>query len=179
MSTSEGKSNEKNKGGKPKYWTDELIEVTFKKIIERICDGESVRSILDKSDRKKYPCNVTFLEWVAGNEEFMKQYDKAMEIRADKMFDDLLIIADNQENDVTVKPDGTEYINHNVINRNKLQIDTRKWSLSRMNPKKYGDKQAVDVTTDGKSLNSTPDLSKLSNKEVIQLGELQKKAKGL
>ena len=144
--------DEKNKGGKPVYWTEELIKTTFDKIIERICDGDSVRSILDKADRKEYPCNVTFLAWVASNEEYMKQYDKAMEIRADKMFEDLLVIADNQENDVIVKPDGTEYVNNNVIARNKLQIDTRKWALSRMNPKKYGDKQEVDLTSKGEQL---------------------------
>ena len=30
----------------------------------------------------------------------------------------------------------------------KLQIDTRKWVLSRMNPKKYGDKQQMEHSGD-------------------------------
>jgi hypothetical protein len=48
---------------------------------------------------------------------------------------------------------GEEQINHNVIQRNKLQIDARKWMLGKMQPKKYGDK--LDVTTDGDKLQNT------------------------
>lgn len=159
---------EKNKPGRKPYWIEELKQTTFNSIIERVSQGESIRSILDKADRKEYPSNRVFLEWVAENDIFSKQYTRAMEERTDKLFEELLIIADDQENDVTVKPDGTEYVNHNIINRNKLQIDTRKWVLSRMNPKKYGDKVEntntnINLDTESISKESTESLIKRAN----------------
>ena len=56
------------------------------------------------------------------------------------------VIADDQENDVYEDEDGREQTNHNVINRAKIRIDSRKWMLGKMNPKKYSDKIQVDTT---------------------------------
>jgi len=36
------------------------------------------------------------------------------------------------------------------MQRSRLRVDVRKWALSKMNPKKYGDK--VDHTTGGEKL---------------------------
>ena len=41
-------------------------------------------------------------------------------------------------------------LNGEHIQRSRLRVDTRKWYLSKLNPKKYGDK--VDVTTKGKEI---------------------------
>jgi hypothetical protein len=66
------------------------------------------------------------------------------------LFDEILSIADKQDKDVD-EVDGIEVINHNVINRNRLQIDARKWVLGKMNPKKYGERiqqeHSGEVTT--------------------------------
>jgi len=112
----------------------------FNKVCERIAQGEALRNILD--DKDVFSDTVWFELVKDGDKN--KQYARANEIRQDRIFDEILTISDNQENDVIVK-DGNKIINHNVINRNKLQIDSRKWILSKMDPKKYGDKQEVDI----------------------------------
>jgi hypothetical protein len=61
----------------------------------------------------------------------------------------MLTIADNTEKDIIVLEDGREIVDHNVVSRDKLRIDTRKWILAKMNPKKYGDSSKVDVTSGG------------------------------
>jgi len=90
------------------------------------------------------------------NEKYAIQYARAREKRADLIFEEILEIADSQGEDIGINPiTGEEQINHNVIQRNKLQIDARRWMLGKMQPKKYGDK--LDVTTDGEKLpTSTP-----------------------
>jgi hypothetical protein len=78
------------------------------------------------------------------DEEKVKQYARACEIRADKIADEILDISDATENDVITDLEGKEIINHNIINRDRLRVDARKWLLSKMNPKKYGDKLQLD-----------------------------------
>jgi len=88
------------------------------------------------------------------DEKYKNQYARAREKRADMIFEEILQIADSQGDDMGINPiTGEEQINHNVIQRNKLQIDARKWMLGKMQPKKYGDK--LDVTTDGDKLQNT------------------------
>ena len=50
------------------------------------------------------------------------------------MFEEIIEIADESEND---KVNGV--LNSEAIQRSKLRVDARKWALSKMNPKKYGD----------------------------------------
>jgi hypothetical protein len=41
-----------------------------------------------------------------------------------------------------------------AVNRSRLQLDTRKWVLGRMNPKKYSEK--LDITSGGDKLKIVP-----------------------
>ena len=91
-----------------------------------------------------------FFHRLAKSKELADNYARAVEIRQSLLFEELIEICDAQEQDVTVDGDGNVTINHNVINRNRLQIDTRKWVLAKMNPRKYGDK--VDVTSGGEKI---------------------------
>jgi hypothetical protein len=61
------------------------------------------------------------------------------------MAEEILNIADNQEADVLEDEDGNITTNHNVINRARLRVDSRKWLMSKMFPKKYGDRVQQDV----------------------------------
>jgi hypothetical protein len=77
-------------------------------------------------------------------------YTRARELRSDRIFEDILAIADKANNDTYKDADGVERVNREVVDRAKIQIDARKWMLGKMQPKKYGDK--MDITSDGKTL---------------------------
>jgi hypothetical protein len=123
---------------------------TIPEIIDWIASGNSLRSICQ---REGFPPLSTFLRWVSQDEELEKRYAAAMQMRADihheEMFD---IAADASKDFVDLVDDETgecrKVANPNAIRRAQLEIDVRKWSLSRMNPKKYGDK--VDLNHGGK-----------------------------
>ena len=75
-----------------------------------------------------------------------------MEVRQDAMFEDMLDIADDASRDIRMVGDEgneREVVDHEHIARSKLRVDTRKWNLSRMNPRKYGDKVALTGGGDG------------------------------
>lgn len=138
-------------------YTKEKKEECFNWIIEEIESGKSLISSLNTNGM---PSPTTFYKWIdevddkgiktIEAKEKMERYARACEIRELILFDDILKIADKQDKDVD-EVEGIVVVNHNVINRSRLQIDSRKWILSKMNPKKYGDK--TDLTTNGKDIN--------------------------
>lgn len=107
-----------------------------------------------------------FYKWLNEDENNAKKYARAAEIRSEMIFEEMLDIADKQDKDVYIDADGKERTDHNVIHRNKLQIDTRKWYLSKIMPKKYGDK--VDITTNNQSLNA-PKGIELNDDQITKL----------
>lgn len=131
-------------------YSQEQIEERFSYIISEIEKGRSLRSVLSDDNT---PSNAVFYEWVDSSEEKMKQYARACEERADSIFEEMLEIADNGTNDfmTIIKGDISYNVeDKEVTNRSKLRLDTRKWMLSKMQPKKYGEK--LDVTTGGNQL---------------------------
>lgn len=93
-----------------------------------------------------------FYELLKGSDELAKRYARACEARADKIFDDMLSISDENSRDTFIDDNGIERTNTDVIQRSKLMVDTRKWVLSKLAPKKYGDK--MDITSDGEKIQS-------------------------
>ena len=112
-------------------------------ICERLSDGESLRAICRDEDM---PNKATVFRWLAANSAFSDQYACAREAQADEMFDDLLSIADDGQNDTYTDSEGRERTDTDVIARSRLRVDARKWMLSKMAPKKYGDKITQEHT---------------------------------
>ena len=82
---------------------------------------------------------------------------RAREEQAEFMAEEILEIADDGRNDFMEQDDSSAAfkINGENIQRSKLRIDTRKWLMGKLKPKKYGERLALDVTEDklaGKSL---------------------------
>lgn len=117
-------------------YSQEEKDESFDWIISEIEGGKSLISALNTNGM---PSTSTFYIWLDEDVEKSKRYARACEAREMLLFDEILSIADKQDKDVD-EVDGVELINHNVINRNRLQIDARKWVLGKMNPKKYGEK---------------------------------------
>jgi hypothetical protein len=128
------------------YSPEERTEI-INAICKEIESGRALRNILNEPDQID---NNTFYRWLEEDEEKSEQYARATKIRAERIFEDILLIADDQEEDVIKLEDGREIVNHNKIGRAKLRVDARKWVLSKMDPKKYGDK--VDVTSKGEEI---------------------------
>lgn len=114
-------------------FTDEI----FKEICAEISEGKSLRSVCK---RKDMPSIEAFRLQVNKDEVRLAQYTCARTERADFIFEECMEIADESENDMK---DGQ--LDQEAIQRAKLRIDTRKWMLGKMQPKKYGDKVDVDL----------------------------------
>ena len=132
--------------GRPSLYTDELVD-TF---IARLATGESVRTICKSDDM---PNAATIFRWLSTNKEFCDKYEKAKELAAEALAEDIFDIADDNAFDYTEGADGQLRVNNDAIQRARLRVDVRKWYLSKIMPKKYGEKQQVEVAgKDGKPI---------------------------
>jgi hypothetical protein len=62
------------------------------------------------------------------------------------MADELLEISDDNSRDYKSDTNGNLSADHEHINRSRLRIDTRKWYLCKLAPKRYGEKVSVEAT---------------------------------
>lgn len=143
-----------------KFTQEEIIKHQDNIINDIAVNGMSLRRTLKQVG---YPDVTKVYEWLKEDEIFAKRYARACEGRSEKIADEILEICDSTENDIITDSDGNQITNHNVIQRDKLRVDTRKWLLAKLHPKKYGDK--LDVTTDGDKINTTPIINVIAPKE--------------
>ncbi len=88
--------------------------------------------------------------WLAANASFCDQYARAKQAGCDALFEELLEIADDGSNDWMERELASGAIvsvpDHEHINRSRLRVDARKWALSKLNPKKYGESSRIAHT---------------------------------
>lgn len=110
---------------------------TRDEICRRISIGESLISIC-KSEGM--PDKSTVLDWLFKEPDFVAQYARAREAQAEHYLDEIIEISDDSMHDTEIGEDGIERTNHEVVARARLRVDTRKWAMSKLAPKKYGDR---------------------------------------
>lgn len=127
----------------------------------RLAAGESLRSICRDT---KYPAEAVVRRRAINDEEFGSQYARARELGLYSMAEEIIEIADTPvkaevtriERAPVLDADGNEIgkivekeittIADDVAHR-KLQTDNRKWTLSKLLPKVFGDRVEHNVTT--------------------------------
>ena len=90
----------------------------------------------------------TVTGWIYDKDHEMSgKYTRAKELQMYHMADELLDIADDGSNDLMtiVKGDESyEQENKEVVNRSRVRLDTRKWLMSKLLPKTFGDKLEIE-----------------------------------
>jgi hypothetical protein len=128
--------------GRPSTYTPEVAAL----ICERLAAGESLRAICRDAGM---PPESTVRGWVLDNVQgFYAQYARARGIGLDVLAEETLAIADTPMEGVRREEssDGYKEVHEDMLGHRKLQVDTRKWLLSKLAPKKYGERTAMELT---------------------------------
>lgn len=142
--------------GKSTY-TEEIAD----KICEELARGKSLVKICDEIDVSY----STIMKWLRDFDDFSQKYAHAREAQADYLADEIIQIADDSTHDSVVDEDGNLRLNTEFVARSRLKVDSRKWIASKLLPKKYGDRQEID-------LSGSVNLSNLSKEQLaLQLAE--------
>jgi hypothetical protein len=136
----------KRKIGRPKSRTDEQIKVIQNEICTRIATtSKSLRQICQDmiKDFDHMPCYRDIVQMLADDKEFSPQYARAKAIQAELLFDEILEISDDSSLDMAFTEEGKPFIDHEHVNRSRLRVDSRKFYIAKILPKKYSEKHEV------------------------------------
>ena len=108
-----------------------------KAVCELVAEGKSLR----ESCASLGFSHSTFLDWCKESQELADQYAHARDIGSDAEFERLQELVDLQPER---GPAGG--VDAGWVAWKRLQVDTKKWALSKKAPRKYGDKVAHEHT---------------------------------
>jgi hypothetical protein len=111
-------------------WPIEQIE----EVLVQISIGKTIRQAFDAVgiERKRV---ASLYRLLLQDKALRKWYDEAREMQAESYADEIIDIADMTHND----RDEDGKIDHEVINRDRLRVDTRKWLSGKWNVRRFGD----------------------------------------
>ena len=115
--------------------TPELADEVIARLQER-----SLKSVTEDDDM---PSADTIRRWVLEDDGFAAKYERATKARAQRHFDEILEIADQEIFTEDAPMANVE------INRRKLAIDARKWIVARMDPGRFAEKMLTEHTGAG------------------------------
>ncbi len=91
------------------------------------------------------PVTSVVYNWLTVDKEFSDRYARAREQQAEHFLDEIIAISDETSLDEIMDSEGNPRTNHEAIQRSRLKVDTRKWAMSKLAPKKYGDKIQQEI----------------------------------
>lgn len=100
---------------------------------------ESLQKIVSslQSQYDDFPSIPTIYRWLREEPDFSRTYDRSKQDQADIHVDEMMDIADNDTGDD---------LGSVAVQRAKLKVDTRKWVVSKLKPKVYGDRIIAEHT---------------------------------
>jgi len=113
-------------------YSEEKKEEILNNIFNMIESGKSLRFALSQIPLS----SSTFFIWIEEDPEKSKHYAYVTDIRTELKFESI-------ERDYSEEPQRdaeTGRIDSAWVQLQRLKIDAKKWELSKLNPKKYGDK---------------------------------------
>ncbi len=132
-------AKKKHPGGRPTDYTKEIVSA----ICAELAQGKSLRTVCKADDM---PAMSTVFTWLRDHKEFAEQYAQAKEEATEAKLEELDDIGDEAiqaSRMVDPKASGA------IVQAYRLKADNIKWYMSKIKPKKYGDKLDLDAKVDG------------------------------
>jgi terminase small subunit-like protein len=135
------KTKEKNKGGRPPLFTQELADKICR-IVATSTDG--IRKICRLNPG--FPSHTVVHEWRLDYPAFADQYATAKRNQAELLAEEIMDISNDDSQDLMHTETGTKF-NSEFVARSRLKVDSRKWIACKLLPKIYGDKSEVTTNS--------------------------------
>lgn len=125
-------------------------------ICEQVSTGKSLRTVCEQDGM---PSMNGVMQWCIINPAFAGQYATACINKAMVWADEIMDIADDSRNDYVEEIDEDGHLktvfDAEHMKRTQLRVDTRKWYLSKIMPKQFGDATLLKLAdADGRRLPS-------------------------
>jgi len=120
-------------------WPTEKVE----KLLVRIALGDTLPIAAEKLNIKRKELGGLY-RLLLQDKAMRKWYDDARVLQAETFADQIIDIADDSGNDRLENG----RINHEVVNRSKIRVDTRKWLMGSYVKRRFGDHKHVEHSGD-------------------------------
>lgn len=124
----------------------EYSKLLADEICTRIIEGQTLTQILKDPHM---PNRRTVVRWLTEKKDFAAKYESARTFMADTLFDEILDIADGR----AVENPQLDFSNRSQSKAAKMEgydrqvrIEARKYVISKLAPKKYGDTKQVEIS---------------------------------
>ena len=149
-----------NSVGRPSEFTSEIEDL----LLTHISNGGTLTAFC-KAHKIGAP---TIRRWKRNNEEFRFRYAQAQLDQWEVWGDQIISVSDDGSEDVVFNDEGKAITNWENVQRSRLRVDSRKWLLSKLLPRQYGDKVEVEQNT---TINYVIASDPMSEKEFEKLYE--------
>ena len=155
-------------------YSEEVVE----KVCNHVANGGSLRALMRED--KTIPSYYVLFGWMQEHPEFEDKWRTARAFNADALFDEILEISNTPVDTImTVQraKGNVETTKKDAVEHRRLQIESRKWMIEKLAPRKYGNKITTEISgPDGSPLQ----ISNISDElRVKALADFIAKTKGL
>lgn len=117
-----------------------IPEIVWPQIFERICEGKSLTGALKELNPP--PSLWWAKKALRENPDLRNQYEEACQLRADYLVDELMDMVNCE------MPEGLDNAAKSAwVQHLRVKTDTAKWVACKFNPKAYGERMNLDVTS--------------------------------
>lgn len=122
----------------------------IEEICTRVSDGETLNEVC--ADLKDFggPPPSTFRSWCLNDKVLFEQYARARELQweywADRIRTESAKPQIGEKTETDASGSIVKITTGDTVDRSRLSVDSMKWLLSKLAPKKYGDRLQADVT---------------------------------
>jgi hypothetical protein len=102
-------------------------------------DGKGLLQICKDEDM---PARGTVYRWLEAHKSFRDKYARAREAMMDYYVEQILAVAFDESGDIVIEGDRA-VANHARVQRDRLKVDSLKWTASKLFPRQYGDKAGI------------------------------------
>ena len=141
----------KRRPGAPSLYSPQLVE----RILDGLASGKSLRRICG---RDGVPSRDAVVDWLINYPEFSAQYARARDIGLDELADELLELGES-----------ATPLNANAV---RVNADIKKWYLSKLAPKRYGDQLAITGADGGPVQVAAVDDRELARRVALLLSQV-------
>ena len=125
--------------------TPEVREKLYNRAIDIIKDIQENGASLSQACKDREITRMQFIDYIDKDTRLVDAYARAVEYRNDLKAERIIKLAHNRSNDFYTDKDGNIKPNPVAVQRDRLIIDSEKWLLSKLAPKKYGDRINIDA----------------------------------
>lgn len=120
----------------------EMTSDTFLTVCDRLSQGEPLVLICADTTMPSQP---QIMRYLFNDANAREMYYAAREMQMETLAEEAMTVANDDSDDHSFDDKGRRFSHNEVVQRARVKIDTIKFMMQKMSPKRYGDKSVTEI----------------------------------